>query len=475
MGKIINNTRIRIVTAMFVICIYPILFLYLNNIGEVASSQIVLPMITSLIVGVILFCVSYFIIKDIYKAAVVSMMFLFFIMNYKFVETAIRKLFYPLKYWHISAICIVILLHISYFIARKMSRDTCKKLVNIMTLVFSGLILVNLITATPSIIKKVNRTRDVQQIGNEQGSNIQSDNLPNIYYVVLDEYSNFKVLEKYYNYDNAVFKEFLEDKGFNISLNSRNESKSTRIVTTNYLNLDYVVGPKDDIDPYRTNPYLFKLLESYGYSINYSSDNVPVTWKDSGEAKTKGSTAGGDTFETILLKNTIYYPFLKDDSNDEYRENFEKELAFLTNSFEKENASNFTYIHFLAPHVPFVFGQNGEQVPKSESQNTSDKSYYLNQLIYVTKRMMSAIDEIHSKDPNSIIIIQSDHSMRYIGAPIGQAGEAMDEDMKNIFNTVYYQGEVLDISGQSGVNTLRIVFNDLLDLNIETVEVPSYE
>ena len=41
---------------------------------------------------------------------------------------------------------------------------------------------------------------------------------PNIYWMIFDEYSNFDVLEKYFDYDNSEFASFLEDSGFTISL-----------------------------------------------------------------------------------------------------------------------------------------------------------------------------------------------------------------------------------------------------------------
>lgn len=46
------------------------------------------------------------------------------------------------------------------------------------------------------------------------------------------------------------------------------------------------------------------------------------------------------------------------------------------------------------------------------------------------------------------------------------------KDMANPFNAVYYCGKPMDISGLSGVNTWRVIVNELFDKNYSLVEVP---
>ena len=45
---------------------------------------------------------------------------------------------------------------------------------------------------------------------------------------------------------------------------------------------------------------------------------------------------------------------------------------------------------------------------------------------------------------------------------------------QNILNCVYLGGETLDISGLSGINTLRTVLNRLFDLDYDMVEPRSF-
>ena len=115
------------------------------------------------------------------------------------------------------------------------------------------------------------------------------------------------------------------------------------------------------------------------------------------------------------------------------------------------------------PHPPFVIDEEGGAVDYRNTSNWADKSLYLNQLKYVNACMENAVDGILQNDRNAIIIIQSDHGVRYpyhmmecYGTPEYDA-TIETPYMQNILNCVYYQGKEMDIEGKRGINTLRIV------------------
>jgi len=92
--------------------------------------------------------------------------------------------------------------------------------------------------------------------------------------------------------------------------------------------------------------------------------------------------------------------------------------------------------------------------------------------------MLELATEIIKNDPNSIIILQSDHGYRYPDFLKNLYGiDIYDMDveslyMRNILNAVYYQGQNIDIDNYSGINTLRTVLNKLLNANFELIEQP---
>ena len=117
----------------------------------------------------------------------------------------------------------------------------------------------------------------------------------------------------------------------------------------------------------------------------------------------------------------------------------------------QEEGPKFVFAHILCPHLPYVFGQNGEKVSSKDAWNTSNKSLYLNQYIYTTKKVEKLIDTLLSKSKiPHIIIIQSDH------------GSKMDiKYVHNVFNAIYMPGGASKIlkPDSSPQNTFRLIFN----------------
>ena len=74
--------------------------------------------------------------------------------------------------------------------------------------------------------------------------------------------------------------------------------------------------------------------------------------------------------------------------------------------------------------------------------------------------MMAITSTIIRNDPNSIIILMSDHGIRYHGeANQKQTFYITDKDSCRVMNAVYFKGQKLDIEGLSGINTLRYILS----------------
>ena len=119
-----------------------------------------------------------------------------------------------------------------------------------------------------------------------------------------------------------------------------------------------------------------------------------------------------------------------------------------------------TYCYMTATHVPFIFNEYGGLIPYSQSRNWEDTSVYLDQYKFITKHMMAAISTIINNDPDSIIIVMSDHGIRY-HADCTQMHTfyITDKDSCRIMNAVYIKGQKYDTEGLSGINTLRYIMS----------------
>lgn len=463
------------------VALYPIAFLFFSNAREASLSDMAAPLALGLAMMAALALLCLLFSRDVFKAALVSAVAYLVVVNYGIFEKLVVRFLPQVRYWHLAPIVVAVLLHVVYFACCKLPKDFFKPGVQVVALVFTALILVNVVTAIPTIIARVQAQKALNESKAQTGvvSAASDEEHPNIYYLLFDEYSNFTVLEDHYDYDNAVLKDYLREHQFTISLDSRNETMSTHVITTNTLNLDYLVTSYMDYAQYRINPELFKVLASHGYDIHYYS-TIDIQWdgsatEQSGSGSKGARTVDGQNMGDIFAQRTILYPWLTRDTSNADIELFYNEFNLLNDSIRLNDSNTFVYVHFSYPHVPYIFDEDGNYVGMDNRNNTGDKQYYLGQLKYVTKYMLDSLQRIMEADPGCVIILQSDHSDRHVGFPLGQGSETTTEEMVNILNAVYYGGETPpDISGLSAVNTMRTILNELLGTDYEMVEVPLF-
>ena len=123
-----------------------------------------------------------------------------------------------------------------------------------------------------------------------------------------------------------------------------------------------------------------------------------------------------------------------------------------------------------------MVGPHGEELPFAQGWNWRDHSLYLGQVEFINDYILKLIQEIKTNDPNALIVLQSDHGNRY-AIHMVQLGEWESYDpyeenpyMQNILNCVYYQGETFEIEGETGINTMRKVFSQVLGAELPPIE-----
>jgi hypothetical protein len=155
-----------------------------------------------------------------------------------------------------------------------------------------------------------------------------------------------------------------------------------------------------------------------------------------------------------------------------------------------ENAPRFIFAHIIAPHFPFVFGPNGEFSYQTKAFSLDEtggfvgnrQTYidgYIDELIYVNKRLLETVKQIiaNSERP-PIIIIQADH-----GAHANMVEGDPDplpvpfyEERFAILNAYYLPNcETEQLYADiSPVNSFRAVFNACFGQDFNFLEDISY-
>lgn len=456
--------------ASVAVAVFPVLFLFFQNAEEAHISDVAMPLLIFAGLAVLLFLIIFLITRNAYKAGLCAIPFLLVLLNFKPLESMVRGLVPSLRYWHTLPIFIFILLHLMWLLWKKLPDDIAGLITPILCAVFCGLLLLNGILAIPTIWGRISAERESAQQSTGATEAI-NETMPNIYFFLFDEYSSVPFMQKYYNYDNSPFTDWLSEQKFSVSHTSHNESIMTDTIMTNVVNLDYVVDntwPAYEKKNLRVNGKLFALLRENGYTISAASgaDFYGLPTVDGTAQTSVATTAEGDTLAELLYTNTAAYPLIIK-SVDHIHKSVEIVLDFCKSA----KSNQMLMCHLNIPHEPFIYDENGN-IRGSATNDWGHKEHYKKQYIYATKLMKEMVGAILKNDPDSIVILQSDH-----GARASTSSELFMrvfslEDMSNCFNAVYYRGEAIDIEGLSGVNTVRTILNRLLDMDFAIINVP---
>lgn len=336
--------------------------------------------------------------------------------------------------------------------------------------------------------------------------NVQRDENPDIYYLILDGYGRADILNELYGFDNSAFIDELNARGFVVPELVRSNYPQTVFSVSSTLNMDYFQSFAPGLD----DSHLWWLLEPYVdesqtrlllEEMDYQSVSFAVNWTVTDNHKTdiyySPEKINVSEFENYLLSNTLLKMFIPlidriayvPASYDAHRELINYTLDTLPN-IANLPGDYFVYAHLLAFHPPFVFDENGSPINRDGKFSlNNDENYsgeteriekyihgYVGQMKYLNKRILEMVDEIVERSSTPpIIILQADH------------GPGMYVDFASIENTClherfspfvayYFPGvdEKTVPDDITLVNTFRVVFNEYFDANLPLLQNQYY-
>ncbi|TEB04614.1 Sulfatase [Pelotomaculum schinkii] len=455
----------------FLFSIFPALFLYSHNIKEASINQIFLPIIFSFTFTFFLFIILYLGIKDITKASLITSVFVVMFFTYGHLFDLLKTGDIFIQHRYLLPSTLLLWGYITYFIIIVKKHIFLENLSNILVLISLSLVAVNIFTIVPYEFKKsmfVTLDTDTGKVDNS------STTLPDVYYVILDEYASLNTIKNYYMYDNSQFAEYLVDNGFYVAEESRSKYTQTYKSIDSSLNMKYLDN-EGDLITYQeiSNNKVFEYFKKKGYKNIYIGNWYDLTrYKINADYQYNyyidSNSNYLDEFSVILINSTILKPFNYLFNNSYDSSNMRRNaITFAFNKLKylpETNSPKFVFAHILCPHTPFVFDQNGGEVNEINSNNWVDKQYYLNQYIYTTKQVEILVNELLTKSVKPpIIIIQSDHgprpndSLQEQGVDITKG--IPEGEMHRIFNAYYCPGidKKIFYSTISPVNSFRLI------------------
>jgi hypothetical protein len=320
---------------------------------------------------------------------------------------------------------------------------------------------------------------------------------PDIYYIILDGYGRQDTLQKYLQYDNSQFIEFLESRGFDVADLSQANYNHTLYSISSSLNMNYINPTSQPVNlmAYSQTTISENWARSYlaGYGYQFITFYNPYMLTDITDADiyfplAGQSRLGATRLEELLFPGSLAAILLEANlttPSGVYRDYQEHLLSSLNRLAEIPSlpGAKFVFFHILIPHPPFIFNQNGPITPDQpyllvrDFRGTSEEriSGYLGQVGYLNQQMEKAIDAIlENSSVPPIIIIQGDHGP---GVYSNENFEGPCLMVKySILNAYYLPG----LSNSpvyetiTPVNSFRIVFNQYFGANLELLDDKAY-
>jgi hypothetical protein len=481
---------LRLPVYPFLLAAYPVLALLLYNLSEVRATAAIRPILVSILAVFIIFFLFRLLFGDWHRSAFATFCLVLLFFTYGHVYDLLLKKLPSLPrdpwLWILwSALGLLCLLWAAW---KKSRFEKTTLILNIVSLGLLIFVIAQVVIYNPP--NPVNEPSD--EFAPMKELSIPADKTPpDIYYIIIDSYGRYDLLNRAFNYDNSQFLQNLRELGFYIADCAQSNYNRTDVSLASSLNLDYLQNLSSEyLPPNQSRRKLWAsidtstvriMLENAGYTSVAFTTGFAWSEVDSSDVFLAPDSIGLSltSFEVLLLRTTPALYLEKfglinlTELDGQY---FRERTLYILDSMEDlahRDEPTFAFIHILPPHPPFVFAPDGSFIDPApflneEGRYTSDsyKRGYRSQVEYITGQVEIAVKTLLAESSTPpIIILQGDH------APWLQTGNG-----KFLILNAYYfpgQSDVL-YSTISPVNSFRMVFNNYFGTDYELLPDTSY-
>ena len=500
-----ENMKKALVIHPFLFALFPILSIFSHNVGELYLSALVTPIIVVICFTLLMFFILSLIIKDRNKTGIIVSLSLLLFFSYELLfHSAYSIIGEKITHGYVLVVCGIMLISGVYSTIK--TRRNLRRLTMVLNLVAAFLVAMPAVRIAAFEAQHWLAFQDdeSEETQNSAPDSDKPDKPPSIYYLILDGYGRADILKDIYQYDNSEFLNYLTQKGFYVANKSRSNYCQTVLSLSSSLNMKYqedlghrLIGTESDnlrpLFEFIKKSAVSKFLKLNGYVFVAFNSGISATNIEKADVYMAPGRRLSELQNTLI--NSTPAAFVLDKLGKKSQFDLQRErilFAFdqLASMTEKDSPL-FVFAHIIAPHPPFVFGEDGEPVKPGKKWpsfldgsdiivDPKDRAEYIEgykkQLTFVNKKVEETIDSILSKSPRPpIIILQADH-----GA--GSMTDWKDIDKTNlkermsIFNAYYlpHGGDEDLYPDITPVNTFRIIFNHYFGTIYELLEDESY-
>lgn len=474
----------------------PVLALLANNINQIGPMFAIRPLVIALMLAALFLFFYRLILKDWPRAALAATLSLLLIFTYGHVHPLLSRVSlaginlgrnsYMAVFWvglYAAGIWLII--------KKYKSSSTWTATLNAVGLLMLGFSLGHItFYEVHSLISLRQSSAGVASLASQLHPQ-PGETLPDIYYIMPEDYERSDALKTIFGYDNSPFLASLEQMGFYIATCSQANYNTSDASLAASLNMQYLATLNNqftppntdlgDLSPYLQNSAVLQTLKTLGYKfIAFQSGYSPTEFRNADiylspqtdlnnlqlfgglsplEALLFQTTIGDFFLETHILPNSVSNTifdnaYLLDRNRILYELQKLPEVSSLP-------GPKFVWVHLLAPHNPFVFGPQGEFLHRNTPFTYNDdqdavhfddyRSGYDGEINYLDNRLLEGIKAIldHSARP-PIILLQSDDGSTRAGVwslATLNAYYLPPGSEQNLYPTI------------SPVNSFRVIFN----------------
>lgn len=505
--------------------LYGVLSLIANNITQISISSLKILLLSTVACTVVLLF-FYLILKDTVKASLLSSVATILIFTYGHVKSLILANVSgdPIVFINLLTAVWWLLFFIWLYVVLKVLKtfDTINRYFTAVSIILLIFPIISLLGFYFQSIGKEEKAQEFlldawAEYGITEAENeLTSPEIqPDIYYIIMDSYARSDVIEELYGHDNSTFLEELESREFYVANESRSNYSHTAFSLSSSMNMilinslpDYMsqgisfnkewLVEEASIDVLQSNR-LMDILRRQDYEIvsfdtGFESINFPdADYHMVPQTIDESIYSSRNMFEIFILElfGGNIFKRSEDSGGNQVSSLYDAHRERITYTFDNidqfagKDGNYFIFVHLIAPHPPYVFGPNGEEIGSSEvftlddvTQSNRDYNLYVGELQYLNKQIINTVDQILQKsDVPPIIIIQSDHGSR-LYPDDDRSNEVKDKVLFPILNAYLLPGtntETILYPTISPVNTFRIILNSYFGTNLTLLDDQSYD
>jgi hypothetical protein len=496
------TTTRSVVAHPFLLPLYSVLAFYAHNIGEMSLTDLA-PIAVAVCGGsILLFALSWIVLRDGPKAGLVATTIILIVLFYGHIFQTLHALSGDqLRHGFVFPLLTLLLFCAALLLTRRpILRNNANTVLNWAT---AALVLIPL----ASIVQHHRLSTDIDaRIAEDEELGLVSppERRPHVFFLIFDRYAANRTLRYLHRFDNRAFEEFLGRRGFFVATDSYANYLKTAQSLAATFDMRYLDALAEDVwsgssDLYHVLPMLTGRHRVLGVfkRMGYRYVHMGSWWQptrrhsESDDSYNLSSIFSSSEAVSAYSRGTVQplvyrqlMPLLNIDTSDLGEQCRRVPFQFeALKSIADDSDPTFVFAHFLVPHDPFVFDDDGRCMGEAEADQRGYNENYIGQVKYINSKIRELVDVLLAQENKPIIIIQADEGPfpeRYREDEWNfnwrRASRAELRTKFRILNAMYFPGGRNDELHRSitPVNTFRVVFNDILGVDLPLLEDRSY-